>query len=363
MLSDRLFTKIGFGSYSEWSGPYFRGSVPIKFATDRELTFLEKVLAVLTATETGGTMDAINMYDRCVATASPMQFGEACFGGRPISRIVSLVRQTHPAWVDCLLGEARLRMSSLAPIIVTLDSDTPSIQQTFLACSGKLGAWNDSTKAYAKRVAAVLATLFGDPRSHEAQYSYTMPKLLDFAFGDAKKLLFPANFPDQGWDGALRAIFLSFAANLPAVAARRVDRNTLVGKTPKDACIALAKRLTFEPGIAIYPGRFDKIALVVEKLFGVDLPDFSSELKKWTAAIPELETFPTIKSWQIAFVNLGYDLGPSGADGKDGPKTRAAVTKFQRDNGLEVDGMVGRKTLAKLVEVVGKRKQLLDPPE
>jgi hypothetical protein len=348
-LSDRLISKIGWGSYGGYEGPWYQGSVPYALPTNREPTFLEKVGAVITVTE-GGKLDAYNGYDRCVATIGFIQWGEACAAGRPVSRMVTMVRATDATWVDTLLGEARLRVSTLAPIIVTLDNDTPSIAQTFLATTGKVGSYNDSTKAYAKRVAAVLATLFADPRSHRAQYDYTMPKLLDFAFGDARKILFPANFRETSWEGALRAIYLSFAANLPAIAAKRIDRNTL-SKDPKTACIELARRLTFEPGIAIYPGRYDKIRPVVEKLFGVDLPDFAKDLQAFHANQPHLDAFPTIKSWQTALIALGYDLGPAGADGKYGSKTREALEEFQRVNDLEPDGLIGRLTLAKLYEV------------
>jgi lysozyme len=38
-------------------------------------------------------------------------------------------------------------------------------------------------------------------------------------------------------------------------------------------------------------------------------------------------------------------------DGVDGPKTKAAVREFQRDNGLEVDGVVGGNTRAKLTQI------------
>jgi hypothetical protein len=42
----------------------------------------------------------------------------------------------------------------------------------------------------------------------------------------------------------------------------------------------------------------------------------------------------------------GYD--PKGIDGKYGPNTRAAVIRFQTDNGLQVDGIVGPQTRAAL---------------
>lgn len=67
MLSDAVLPKIGWGGYADWEGPWYRGSVPYALPTDREPTFIEKVGAVVTATE-GGCLDAINMYDRCVLT-------------------------------------------------------------------------------------------------------------------------------------------------------------------------------------------------------------------------------------------------------------------------------------------------------
>lgn len=49
---------------------------------------------------------------------------------------------------------------------------------------------------------------------------------------------------------------------------------------------------------------------------------------------------------QKALKKAGYYQGP--LDGKIGPRTRAAVEAFQADNGLTADGVVGRKTWAKL---------------
>ena len=47
---------------------------------------------------------------------------------------------------------------------------------------------------------------------------------------------------------------------------------------------------------------------------------------------------------QTKLIQMGYDLTPYGADGKFGAKTEAAVKQFQRDQGLEADGIVGPKT-------------------
>jgi hypothetical protein len=44
----------------------------------------------------------------------------------------------------------------------------------------------------------------------------------------------------------------------------------------------------------------------------------------------------TVKNIQYALGRLGYDAGP--ADGSLGPRTRAAISRYQRDNGLAADG-------------------------
>ncbi len=52
------------------------------------------------------------------------------------------------------------------------------------------------------------------------------------------------------------------------------------------------------------------------------------------------------KQIQRALKNAGYYDGP--IDGKIGPKTKAAIIKFQKANGLKADGIVGKRTSAEL---------------
>lgn len=56
-------------------------------------------------------------------------------------------------------------------------------------------------------------------------------------------------------------------------------------------------------------------------------------------------TLPTL-SIQQALKNAGYYQGK--LDGKIGSGSTVAIKAFQKDNGLEADGVVGRKTWAKL---------------
>lgn len=51
---------------------------------------------------------------------------------------------------------------------------------------------------------------------------------------------------------------------------------------------------------------------------------------------------------QTKLIQMGYDLGNYGADGKYGAKTEAAVKDFQRNNGLNPDGITGPMTWAAL---------------
>ena len=61
---------------------------------------------------------------------------------------------------------------------------------------------------------------------------------------------------------------------------------------------------------------------------------------------------------QQALVDLGFSMpitthhGGSLADGIFGHETTGVVKQFQTANGLAVDGIVGRKTLAKLDELI-----------
>ena len=50
----------------------------------------------------------------------------------------------------------------------------------------------------------------------------------------------------------------------------------------------------------------------------------------------------TVKTMQTKLINWGYLTGK--ADGIFGSKTKAAVIRFQRNNGLSADGIVGTKT-------------------
>ena len=56
----------------------------------------------------------------------------------------------------------------------------------------------------------------------------------------------------------------------------------------------------------------------------------------------------TVKTMQLMLIECGYSCGAAGADGDFGSGTDAALRKFQKDNGLVVDGQYGPVSKAKL---------------
>lgn len=51
---------------------------------------------------------------------------------------------------------------------------------------------------------------------------------------------------------------------------------------------------------------------------------------------------------QTQLIQLGYWVGPNGANGVMTNQTRSAIRQFQRENGLKIDGVVGYNTSAVL---------------
>lgn len=70
-----------------------------------------------------------------------------------------------------------------------------------------------------------------------------------------------------------------------------------------------------------------------------------------------------VKKLQSSLVSAGYDVGSTGADGIYGPATRQAVSRYQRDKGLTVDGIAGEQTLGSLYGSTGEETWVSGDPE
>lgn len=64
-----------------------------------------------------------------------------------------------------------------------------------------------------------------------------------------------------------------------------------------------------------------------------------------------------MRKFQQMLITLGFDVGPTGADGKWGPSTAKATQNFQKTYNLSVDGDPGPRTMRKVDDLImGKTK-------
>lgn len=64
-----------------------------------------------------------------------------------------------------------------------------------------------------------------------------------------------------------------------------------------------------------------------------------------------------VKIMQAMLIKVGYSCGTAGADGDFGSDTDAALRKFQKENGLAVDGKYGQKSKARLEVMYSKMSE------
>jgi len=343
---------IGWGSYGAYEGPYHKGKCP--YVLPGSPSEDEKVMAVITATE-GGKFDAFNGYDSCGWTSGIIQWIEK--GQYSISDMMGVAAEKDAILVTSFLamglqyglsfkrnakGQWRLFFSDArGGEVNTYDEQK---QLFYLHGDGTKGTWDDESKQYARKWAAAISTVWEDPTAQQAQLEFTTERLAWFMQPYAKGIF--ASMPDTDIARGVRAAYLSFAANNPTWANKALKvgvNSTSAAPWTMDWVVAVLKSLTFSPQVAIYPHRYDCIRPVLEQVYGLQLPDFSKELKTWseTTGIPAgLDT----RTLQRALISLGYDLGPARDDGVYGEKTKAAVLVLESTSGIvpeqAQDGMV-----------------------
>lgn len=358
---------IGWGSYQQYEGPFYRGKC--KYTLPQPNTEGDRILRTITATE-GGAYDAYNGYDKCICTSGLIQWCDRA-----------------PLFLVCrMLGAtAEVDVALLAPIIEYINGrgytfgqlasrawrfwktsggdivDTQYKQQElyFGGASGQKGQWSSAQKQVAREWAAACSTTWESPGAQKAQREYTVQRLFSFATASARGVLEVAGNAGGTVGQVFRAAYLSFAANNPKWASTSLKKAVAEqGVTwSKDWLIHALKTLTFNPGIAIYPHRYDAIRPVLEKMYGIDLPDLASELKQWKSDNQFAGKLST-KKLQQALLKLDYDLGPAGADDIFGEKTRKALFDFEESSGVPEenrDGYPDKYTIPYLERELGKK--------
>lgn len=353
---------VSWGAYKNFEGPWYLGAQ--KFVLPDSPTFAEEVLAVITATE-GGHWDAVNRYDSCVDTQGLIQWCNRA-PQRSVDGLYAALDKANPDLLQPVRSFFSSRGYSFSNGVWVGRAnpvDTLSEQQAlyFLRSSGFKGAWDDESREYAKSAVAASVEVWQSKEAQRVQGEWTVQRLNWFLASSEIRKAF-AEAPDTALSRAFRAMYWSFAANNPKKAAEAFslflrDEGHLVQPWSSAWLVETAYYLTFSANIAIYPGRYNKIRPVLEKLYGVDLPDYADTLKQWVDK-NQFKSFLDPVELQMALLTLGYDLGPRGADGVPGEKTQSALKEFEASMGVSnPDGVVDPQT-AQLLETALERKGL-----
>src|ERR1700689_4477 len=246
-------------------------------------SFAAQALEVVTSTESG-RFGAVNMYDRCIVSTGLLQFCEA--GIFSTSALLgAIIMASGGSVVDVPIfahqlaacgasfgknanGLWRFSLSSFGEV------DSLAYQQSlFLKNSnGQKGSWDDESKDYAKQWVVTLSTLLEGETAQKVQVDFTLSRLMGFFLPTPLAQVFrtqpgqPPPAPVDEWEAALRAAYLSFAANNPSIANQMVEQffSNAMSLKSKDICIGLLQKLTFGPKITIYPARYNAIRPVLE---------------------------------------------------------------------------------------------------
>lgn len=293
--------QIGWSRYKNFEGPMWFGIHRAKIAdTD---SFERIAVRVTSAAE--GNLDAAQLYDSCVFTGG---FQQWCSTFDGLVRMLLFVEKRVPGSLSTLFEFLRTIDASISAekrafvYKGTPVRDYKDRRDLFLAGgSGNLGEWKEHHKERAYGWVLAFANCpWQDPAVAEAQIDYATTNVYAYMRSESK-WLFEQSTQDP-WVLALRAAYLSFAANNPTRAATTlndgVKKTSLTPWTPAWV-LDLLHAMTWDAGVDILPHRYNAIRPVLERCFGVDLPDVAGDLKRLRA---------------IGQDPMGADGDPTGAD-------------------------------------------------
>lgn len=351
---ERKFLWGGYGQYEGWR---FGGDVP--FVLPENATWQEKVLAVTMRAEGSMTYNALNMYDSGGVSLGPIQvieFGQygvsdmlgycvarGAFGPGYSSAFDEAMYASQAAFRKTLKGVSRFFLPDPYGEVNSL------VEQQILFFGepgvGKKGTWGpvgSTMRAHALAWAKGLVDIFSQPNTKKAVSEFCALRLLSW-YDDA---FFTDKSPD-GWWGVAHAAFLMFCVNYPKTARAKLKewREWINdGDVGEGEVLRFLQLLTFS-GVNTWPFRYNQARPELERLYGVDLPDFTQDLSRYGT-----DAYITTKELQARLIHLNYDLGPAGADGVYGQCTQKAVWTFQQLNGVRPTGVPDAQTVLALKE-------------
>lgn len=351
--------QIRWGSYEGFEGPFYSGQTP--FIPEKDPDFLGKIVQVVCATE-GGRYDAINMYDQCILSVGILQ---VCEKVHEFSNMLSYCAKTELATINeaaaKLPAPLELRPNGYNPMrFFFLDGsgmvdDAASMRRAYLGgSSGLKGQWTEPQKTWAKQVAVVMADMWQSDSLRQMQLGYVKGRMFGFALPRARNTIM--NNPNKNaWSGALQAMYISYAANLPALADKCLAKAESHPKwlTTDESKFRIYAQEALKSGVDIWPRRYKDISPSLSTLFNVKVPTLEELAASINQDFGPVDQLTSVAGLQNALIALGYDLGPSGADGKYGTRTKQAVADLQTKYGLDADGVVGPRTRELMLKLIG----------
>lgn len=345
-----VLSQIRWGSYGGYEGPFFPGTIP--FAPEKDPDFLGKIVQVVCATE-GGRYDAINMYDQCILSVGILQ---VCEKVNEFSNTLSHCAKTELAAINESMAKLpcplELRPNGYAPMRLFFKDgsgmvdNAAAMRKAYLGgSSGLKGQWTEPQKAWAKQVAIVMADMWQSEGLRQMQLGYVKGRMFGFALPRARSTIM--NNPNKNaWSGALQAMYISYAANLPALADKCLARAETHPRwlTTDENKFRIYAQEALKSGVDIWPRRYKDISPSLSALFNIKVPSLDELASSINRDFGPIDQLTSVAGLQSALIRLGYDLGPAGADGLYGVKTKKAVADLQGKYGLEADGIVGPLT-------------------
>jgi hypothetical protein len=288
-------SKIGWGKYNEYEGPFYFGK--FKFQLPEKNTLDDKLLAIISATE--GNFDSINMYDKCIISVGIIQWCEANYFG--VSQMLSEFCKKHGrneldlafvkiyehlgynCWAADKIGDFNF-IDKSGNKINTIEKQ----QQFFLGCDGKIGSWNENAKKLASIWIESFIILLSNQKMVDFQKGYTTRRAKTlFLNKDVAKVLFPNDLKpietSNEYINAAYLAYMSYSANNPKKARNNfleAHKKHLESFGTKIWLLEILKSMTFTDKIKIYRDRYDKIVDILNRIYKVDLPKSHTNLLK-----------------------------------------------------------------------------------